>query len=149
MRSSPPWPKPGRADEEREELLAHLYALLARRHIELQLREDRTRAARDARSEWCRIRHGLDQRVVAPPESYVAAAVAAAVGNHTVTLDGTAITEAGWAGTSLQEALMAAGGLEKVTGAAIIVEELDKIGVHSVARGNAVDKYRNQQSGFL
>jgi hypothetical protein len=180
MSSSPFPPDPDRGDDdEREELLARLHALLASRHIELQVHEDRTRAARDARAEWCRIRHGLDQRVVAPPElldrlatmaymarvghplrlllcgppgagkSYVAAAVAAAVSSHTVTLDATAITESGWAGTSLQEALVAAGGLEKVAGAAIIVEELDKIRVHAEAHGNAVDKYRNQQSGFL
>lgn len=179
MNSIPEAHEPGRADEEREELIARLYALLATRHIELQVREDRTRAACDARAEWCRIRHRFDQRVVASPElldrlatmaymarvghplrlllcgppgagkSHIAAVVAAAVSHHTITLDATAVTEAGWAGTSLQEALVAMGGLDKVAGAAVIVEELDKIRVHPEAHGNAVDKYRNQQSGFL
>jgi SpoVK/Ycf46/Vps4 family AAA+-type ATPase len=178
MNSSPHSSEPSRAGE-REDLITRLHALLARRQVELQLYETRQAAARAAQAEWGRIRRKLEVRVVAPVElidrlttmvyvartghplrlllcgppgagkSYIAAALAAAISDHTVSIDATAITESGWSGVSLEDALTAAGGPERLTGGAIIVEELDKIRVHPHAHGNAVDKYRNQQSQWL
>jgi SpoVK/Ycf46/Vps4 family AAA+-type ATPase len=179
MSSPPPPPEHGRAEESREELLIHLYAQLASYHIERQLREDQKNTARSARAEWRRILRRLEERVVAPEDllvqvttmayaarnghplrvllvgapgagkSHIAAAIAAIVGTRTVTLDATAISEAGWSGVSLTEALAVGGAAEQLAGAALVVEELDKIRINKEAHGNALDKYRNQQSQWL
>lgn len=179
MSPSPSPSEHGRAEESREELLARLYAQLASYHIERQVREDQKNAARSARAEWRRIRQWFGKRVVASDalldqlttmayvartghplrvllvgapgagKSHIAAALAAAVGNRTLTLDATAISEVGWSGMSLTEALAAGGSAEQLSGAALVIEELDKLRINREAHGNALDKYRNQQAGWL
>lgn len=139
----------------------------------------RETAARAAQAEWRLIRRSLANRVVAddelldrcatlaclgrsghplrvlfvgPPgsgKSHMAQALADALGGLVVPLDATAITEAGWSGTSLAEALAAIGGPPQLLGATIIVDELDKLRIHRQAHGNALDKYKNQQAQYL
>lgn len=179
MDSSQHSPEHECAEDTREKLLARLYGCLVGRHLDLQLEHSREVAGFAARAEWQLIRRCLGNRVVArsemldrfatlaclarsghplrvllvgPPgsgKSHLAMALADAVGGPLVQLDATGITEAGWSGVNLAEALGAAGGPAQLLGASVILEEADKLRVHRQAHGNAVDKYRGQQAQYL
>lgn len=179
MDSSPHSPERDRAEDTREELLTRLHGALVGRHLDLQFRHNRDLAGFAARAEWQLIRRSLGHRVVAhselmdrfatlaclarsghplrillvgPPgagKSYIAHALADAIDGPVISLDATGITEAGWAGVSLAEALAATGGPVQLLGATVILDEADKLRVHRQAHGNATDKYRGQQAMYL
>lgn len=177
--SPPPPSEHGRAEDAREDLVFRLYVGLVTRYFDLQARERREKRAHKARVEWKLARARLEDRLIAseelldqlatlaylgrsahplrvlfvgPPgagKSHVAAALAYALDGRTITLDATSLVESGWAGTSLHEALGAAGNYLSLPGAAFIIEEIDKLRCHPEATGNSVAKYRNQQSMYL
>lgn len=179
MSSLLPSPEHDRAEDTRAELLTQLHGALVDRHLDLHSRQSRELAGFAARAEWKLIRRSLGNRVVAhgelldrlatlaclarsghplrvllvgPPgsgKSHVARALADAVGGPLVQLDATGITEAGWSGVSLAEALAATGGPTQLLGASVILDEADKLRIHRQAHGNAPDKYRGQQSQYL
>jgi hypothetical protein len=174
MNSTPEPHEHGRGDDAREEWVFRLYRALVGRHMDLQLREERDRSAQTARAarvEWRLIRRRLEDQVVGDGElldrlatlalrlllvgapgagkSHIAGVLADVIGGPVVTLDSTSITEAGWSGTSLADALGSAGAPVQLLGATVILEEADKLRVHREAHGNAIDKYRGQQAQYL
>jgi ATP-dependent protease HslVU (ClpYQ) ATPase subunit len=85
-------------------------------------------------------------------KTHIALAMAAVLGAKALVIQASDVVEKGWTGTSLTDHLS---GWHRSIGTAaaergvVIIDEICKIRRHPESHGNAIDKYRNQQSSFL